>query len=103
MFFTGFSLAVAMSTTLVDPGMPVADHSQPTHYTQPTIRRFERKEEDHQRRDAWRAFCQELDGLWQDYRAAGKTPQAFEEYKRAAAQARRRYVIGDPYLAPIVD
>ncbi len=99
--------ALTLSLTLsaaafVPPGELVEDHSQPWHWTQPTIRTFERREVDHDRRLSWEAYVLELDRLWSEYRAAGSTPRAFREYREAAAQAKRRYVFRDPYYAPIV-
>lgn len=98
-----FVLSVAMSATMVPPGEQVANHAHPGHYTQPTIRIFERRAEDTDRKIAWRGYCQELDQLWAEYRAAGSTPAAWRKYVADAGQAKRRYVIGDPYLTPIVD
>jgi hypothetical protein len=100
---SAFVLSVAMSATMVPPGEPVVNHAHPGHYAQPTIRIFERKGEDTDRKIAWEAYCKELDQLWVDYRAAGSTPVAWRKYLANAGQARRRYVFQDPYLAPIVD
>lgn len=100
---SAFVLSVAMSSTMVPPGEEVVNHAHPGHYAQPTIRIFERRSEDNDRRLAWNAYCRDLDALWADYRAAGSTPAAFRAYLSAAGQAKRRYVFGDPYLAPIVD
>jgi hypothetical protein len=100
---TSFVLSVAMSATMVPPGEQVVNHAHPGHYAQPTIRVFERRAEDTDRKIAWRAYCQELDQLWAEYRAAGSTPVAWRKYVASAGQAKRRYVFGDPYLAPIVD
>ena len=96
-------LSVAMSATMVPPGEEVVNHAHPAHYAQPTIRVFERQAEDTDRKLAWVAYCHELDRLWFDYRTAGSTPTARRRYVDAAGQAKRRYVSGDPYLAPIVD
>lgn len=96
-------LTVTLSTATAPPGDEVVNHAHPAHYAQPTIRIFERRAEDQDRRAAWLAYCQELDVLWSDYRTAGSTPAAFRKYFAAAGQAKRRYVFGDPYLAPIVD
>jgi hypothetical protein len=52
---------------------------------------------------AWQAYCRELDALWADYRAAGSTPAAWRIYVQSSGLAKQRYVVGDPYLAPIVD
>jgi len=98
-----FALSLAMSTTMVPPGEEVVNHAHPAHYAQPTIRVFERRAEDTDRKLAWIAYYRELDQLWADYRAAGSTPAAWRTYVDQAGQAKRRYVIGDPYLAPIVD
>ena len=98
-----FVLSVAMSTTMVPPGEQVVNHAHPGHYAQPTIRIFERRTEDNDRKIAWRNYCQELDQVWNAYRTAGSTPAAWRIYVAEAGQAKRRYVFGDPYLAPIVD
>ena len=79
----------------------MANHGQVGHYTQPTIRRYERYPVDHARRVAWEAYCKELDAAWKVYRAAGSTPEAFLKYKTAAGQAKTRYVYQDPYYAAI--
>jgi hypothetical protein len=96
---TGLFLAAA--ATMVPPGEAVVDHSQPYHYTQPTIRRFVGWQDDMNRRLAWEAYCDELRELWSTYRQNNSTPEAFFTYKRAAAEAKRRYVYGDPWLAPV--
>jgi hypothetical protein len=95
-------LSLAMSSTMVPPGQTVVNHAHPAHYAQPTIRVFERRGEDRDRRMAWEAYCKELDQLWAAYRAAGSTPVAWKAYNDAASQAKRRYVYQDPYLMPIV-
>jgi hypothetical protein len=100
---SAFVLTVALSTTAVPPGEEVVNHAHPGHYAQPTIRIFERRIEDQDRRTAWESYCKELELLWSDYRAAGSTPAAFRKYLALAGQAKRRQVFGDPYLAPIVD
>ena len=61
---SAWALSLAISTTSVPPGYPVVNHAQPGHFAQPTIRRYERFEEDHFRRTAWEAYCQELDKAW---------------------------------------
>jgi hypothetical protein len=94
---------VSLSTTMVPPGEEVVNHAHPGHYAQPTIRVFERRAEDNDRRVAWNAYCRQLDELWAIYRAAGSTPAAFRAYQGAAAQAKRRYVLADPYLAPVIE
>jgi hypothetical protein len=96
-------VSVALSSHAVPPGEMVANHAHPAHFAQPTIRVFERRAEDNDRKLAWQAYCKELDRLWAEYRAAGSTPAAWRTYVREAGQAKRRYVLGDPYLAPIVD
>jgi hypothetical protein len=95
-------LALALSATAVPPGQPVVNHAHPAHSAQPTIRVFERRGEDRDRRLAWDVYCRELDQLWADYRAAGSTPAAWRKYIDDAGQAKRRYVFQDPYLMPIV-
>ena len=96
-------LSVAMSTVAVPPNERVENHAHPAHNAQPTIRRYERYQEDHDRRVAWEAYTKEIDQLWQDYREAGSTPAAWRKYKLAAAEAKRQYVWQDLYLMPIVD
>lgn len=100
---SGMLISFTLSATMVPPGEMVANHAHPAHFAQPTIRVFERRAEDQDRKLAWQAYCKELDRLWADYRAAGSTPAAWRTYVREAGQAKRRYVLGDPYLAPIVD
>ena len=100
---SALALSLAMSTTMVPPGQEVVNHAHPGHYAQPTIRVFERKPVDEDRKLAWQAYCRELDMLWNEYRAAGSTPAAWRTYLSAAGQAKRRYVVNDPYLAPIID
>ena len=94
---TGLVLSVAMASTALPPGAPVANHAGIGKHLQPTIRRFERYEEDNERRLAWNAYCKELDVLWAKYRAAGSTPEAFKAYQNAALTAKRHYVYQDPY------
>jgi len=96
-------LSLAMSSTMVPPGQSVVNHAHPAHYAQPTVRIFERRGEDRDRRVAWEAYCKELDALWAEYRATGSTPVAWNKYLDAAGQAKRRYVYQDPYLLPIVE
>jgi hypothetical protein len=100
---SSFVLSLAMSSTMAPPGQPVVNHAHPAHYGQPTIRLFERRGEDRDRRIAWEAHCRELDQLWAAYRAAGSTPVAWRQYIDAAGQAKRRYVFQDPYLAPVIE
>jgi len=102
MMLAGIALSFAMSATSVPPGNLVEDHTQPYHWDQPVLRRFERHEDDYDRRLAWNAYVRQQSDLWREYRKAGATPQAWRKFKRAAAQAKRRYVYGDIYLAPIV-
>jgi len=89
---SSWALSLAISTTSVPPCCPVVNHAQPAHFTQPTIRRFERYEEDHARRVAWEDYCQELDKAWREYRAAGSTAEAMQAYKKVAGQAKTRYI-----------
>ena len=96
-------ISVALSTTMVPPGEEVVNHAHSGHYAQPTIRVFERRAEDNDRRVAWNAYCRQLDELWAAYRAAGSTPAAFRAYQAAAAQAKRRHVLADPYFAPVIE
>ncbi len=98
-----YALAIALTATSVPPGELVEDHSQPHHWTQPVIHRFERHEDDLDRRTSWEGYVREMSDLWKDYRKAGSTPRAWREYKQAAGQAKRRYVFGDIYYKPIVD
>lgn len=95
-------LAIAVSAVMVPPGAPVLDHSQPFHYAQPTIRRFDRKAGDDLRRMQWEAYTESLDSLWKDYRADGSTAEAFEFYKKGASDAKTQYVFDDPHLAPVL-
>lgn len=98
-----FVLAFAMASTAVPPGEEVEDHSQPFHYTQPELRRFERHPDDYDRRLAWESYVRELADLRKEYREEGSTSRAWRRYIRGVAEAKRRYVYGDIYLAPIVD
>lgn len=100
---SAFVLSVALSTPSVPPGAEVVNHAHLGHYAQPTIRVFARRPVDEQRRSAWEEYCRHLDLLWAEYRAAGSTPIAWRTYLSAAGEARRIYVYGDPYLAPIVN
>jgi hypothetical protein len=100
---SAFVLSLAISTTSVPPGAPVENHAHPAHFAQPTIRVFARRAVDSSRELAWITYSHELDQLWLAYRAAGGTPAAWRQYVDAAGEAKRRYVYGDPYLAPIVD
>lgn len=98
---TGLVLSMAISATALPPGVPVANHGGPGKYTQPTIRRFERREVDDERRAAWNTYVSQLDALWDQYRAAGSTPDAFQQYQDSAMAAKRRYVYQDPYLTAV--
>ena len=62
-----FVLSLAMSTTMVPPGEPVVNHAHPAHFAQPTIRVFERRAEDTDRKLAWVNYCRDLDQLWSEY------------------------------------
>ena len=97
---TSIFMSLALSAVMVPPGESVVNHAQPAHYTQPTIQRFERRNEDTVRRMNWELYSQELEQRWHDYRQAGSTPIAWGEYKLAAARAKRRYLLADPYLLP---
>ncbi len=99
----GLAGLVLATVVAVPPGELTVNHAQPYHWAQPTIRRFEREEEDDSRRSNWELYVRELDELWKDYRRAGSTPRAWQAYKREAAQAKRRFIVNDPYYAPIVD
>jgi hypothetical protein len=69
---------------------------------QPVIRRCERCTIDQARKQAWLAYCRELERAWEEYRAAGSTPEAMEKYKKVVGQAKTRYIYQDPYYAPIL-
>ena len=94
--------AILTAANLVPPGGIVVDHSQPYHWTQPTIRRFERRAEDDSRRAGWNEFNAELEKLWAEFEKAKRTPEAWETYKSGVRKARTNYVFQDPYYAPIV-
>ncbi len=95
--------AILFTTILcVPPGELVVDHTQPYHWAQPTIRRFERREEDEYRQTNWLRYTGHLDELWKAYRRAGSTRHAWIEYKRNAAIAKRNFIYDDPYYAPVV-
>lgn len=96
-------LALAATVTMVPPDRLTEDHTQPYHWGQPVLHSFERHADDYDRRVAWEAHTRELEELWREYREAGSTPRAFRTYQHAASQAKRRYVFGDRYLAPIVN
>ena len=98
MYTTAFVLAAALMVP-VDERTP--NHAQPYHYGQPVVRRFERQSDDDARRRGWDRYVREIDLLWQDYRSAGSTEQAWQRYLRQLAQARREYLIGDLYYLPV--
>jgi hypothetical protein len=95
------TMSLAMSAVAVPPGEVVENHGGWWQHTQPTVRRFERKPVDTARRLNWECYCNELERLWSEYRTAGSTTEAFETYKAAAQEAKRRYVYGDVYLVPV--
>jgi hypothetical protein len=96
-------VSLAASTTMVPPGYPVENHAHPGHSAQPTVQLFERRMVDRARRNAWDAYCAELDQYWADFRAAGSTPAAMADYKLRVNAAKTRYLYNDPYLLPIID
>jgi hypothetical protein len=102
MLMAELMLATGLSLAMVPPNEPTVNHAHPLHYGQPTIRRFERRDEDNDRRRAWEAYVVELTDLWRDYVDAGRTPRAWRTYKESAAEAKRRYVYDDIYLAPVL-
>jgi hypothetical protein len=97
-----YSAALILAAVVMVPvGERTPNHAQPSHYGQPIVRRFERKSDDDARRRGWESYTREIDLHWQDYRAAGKTEQAWQKYRRQLAGARRNYLIGDLYYLPI--
>jgi hypothetical protein len=94
---------ILVSALMVPPGQPVVNHNQPGHSGELVIRRFERREEDDARHRAWNAYVRELDDLWAEYRDAGSTPRAWQQYIDALSVAKRDYVYRDRYLAPVTD
>jgi len=92
---------VMMAALAVPPGERVIEHTQPYHSGQPIVRVFERRAIDEARQANWEAYVRELDDLWLDYRAAGSTARAWRNYKRAALDAKRRFVYNDPYFLAI--
>jgi hypothetical protein len=102
MMLSAWALSLTVSTTSVPPCCSLANQGHAGDCTQPTIRRFERYEEDHGRRLAWEAYSLELDKAWKAYRVAGSTDAALLIYKRVAGQAKTRYIHQDPYYAPIL-
>lgn len=97
------ALSVALSATAVPPGYPVENHAQPSHFAQPTVQVFERKPVDDYRKANWIRYNAELDSLWKAYRKAGSTPAAWQTYQLSVESAKRRYLIADPYLLPIMN
>ena len=57
-------LITAAATTFVPPNETVIDHSQPYHSAQPTVRRFEDRRMDDERRDNYTVYVNELERLW---------------------------------------
>lgn len=98
---SAWALSVAVSTTAVHQPMEGAAPID-QNVIQPTIRRCERCPVDQARKQAWLAYCRELDRAWADYRAAGSTAEALQTYKQVVGQAKTRYVFQDPYYAPIL-
>jgi type III secretory pathway component EscR len=99
---TMYTAALILAAAVMVPvGERTPDHAQPYHSGQPVVRRFERKSDDDTRRRGWESYIREIDLAWQDYRAAGKTEQAWQKYRRELAKARRDYIIGDIYYLPI--
>lgn len=100
---SAWALSVVVSTTTATP-CPGADGlaAAGQDLVVPTIRRCERCPVDQARKQAWLAYCRELDRAWTDYRAAGSTAEAMERYKQVVGQAKTRYIYQDPYYAPIL-
>ncbi|MEX0866833.1 MAG: hypothetical protein WD030_05705 [Pirellulales bacterium] len=92
---------IMLVAVAVEPGERVIEHTQPYHSGQPVVRVFERRDIDEAREANWNAYVVELDELWADYREAGSSPRAWRLYKRAALDAKRRFVYNDPYFLPI--
>lgn len=102
---SAWALSVVVSTTSVTPDSAAIEegaYSNEPEALSPVIRRFDRYSVDQARRQAWLAYCRELDKAWAEYRAAGSTAEAMAKYKTAASQAKTRYVYQDPYYAPIL-
>ena len=100
---SAWALSVVVSTTSVPtftPGEGNAYSGQDA--IQPVIRRCERCPVDQARKQAWLAYCRELDRAWAAYRAAGSTPEAMDKYKKVVGQAKTRYIYQDPYYTPIL-
>jgi hypothetical protein len=100
---SAWALSIVVSTTSATPcddGDGFAGSGQDV--VQPVIRRCERCAVDQARKQAWLAYCRELDKAWANYRAAGSTAEALETYKRVVGQAKTRYIYQDPYYAPIL-
>ena len=94
------ALSVALSATAAPPGQ-VVNHGQPAHYTQPTVREYERFQTDYCRRIRYNDYVAALDKEWQLYRDSGSSPEAFATYKAAARDLKKKYVWTDPYLVPV--
>jgi hypothetical protein len=100
---SAWALSIAVSTTSATPyeaGDGVGNAEQDV--VQPVIRRCERCPVDRARKQAWLAYCRELDKAWVDYRGAGSTPEALETYRKVVSQAKTRYIYQDPYYTPIL-
>lgn len=100
---SAWALSIAVSTTSATPydaGDGLASGGQGV--VQPIIRRCERCSVDQARKQAWLAYCRELDKAWADYRGAGSTAEALATYKTVVGQARTRYIYQDPYYTPIL-
>jgi len=103
MLLPTIALSIAMGTVSVPPGALAKDHSQPYHWTQPTVRVFVRQAEDDERKHAYHAYCHELEQYWRAYRSAGSTPAAWDAYQASARRAKRLYIYNDAYLKPITE
>jgi hypothetical protein len=99
---TALALSVALNAAAVPPGSAVVNHASPGHYAQPTVQIFERKQVDDYRRANWLRYNADLDAHWRAYRATGSTPAAWQAYQVNAEAAKRRYLVDDPYLLPVV-
>lgn len=97
---SAFVLTVAMSATAAPPGL-VVNHAHPGHYTQPTIREYERFNTDFCRRTKYDEYVARLDEAWKTYRRGGSTPEGFTQYKALARQLKMEYVCKDPYLTMV--
>ena len=99
---SAWALSLVVSTTTATPLVANGVAATDPDTVSPTIRRCERCSVDQARKQAWIAYCRELDRAWGDYRAAGATAEAMERYKQVVGQARTRYIYQDPYYAPIL-